>query len=361
LVLSSKVAIIIPTLNRIDFIIRTVRYYASINSNHPIYIGDASDQSSEQEVLRCADNNVEINYFHWKGLGVRRTIARLSEEALETSKYCAYHGDDDYFIPHSLSKCADFLEHNPLYATAQGKAGSFSLDRSGPYGNIKEVGTYWDRKELRGGTAAERLTEITSNYWVPIFSVHRTDEFIEDISNGIEMVIDRNFGELINVFSIAMRGRSKYIDCLYLIRNGHDGIDHPSHYRWISSEQWRPSLVALLDKISDILEKTDNSKKDKSYMIVENSVELYFDVNKDFSLLLCIRSFLKKVGLLRIAKLSKKVVYSAMSVFPWKTSNLDLLTSRNSKYYNDFRPVVRSLNVPIRNTKLKSNIILEKK
>ena len=64
----NKVAIIIPTKNRLDFVIRTILYYASINSHHPIFIGDASDKSSEELVLKAAQDKIEVYYFHWKKL-----------------------------------------------------------------------------------------------------------------------------------------------------------------------------------------------------------------------------------------------------------------------------------------------------
>ena len=50
-----KVAILIPTKNRIDFVIRMIKYYVSINSPHPIFIADASSDSSEELVDGCLD------------------------------------------------------------------------------------------------------------------------------------------------------------------------------------------------------------------------------------------------------------------------------------------------------------------
>ena len=35
---------------------------------------------------------------------------RLADSIKE--KYCAYSGDDDFLIPNSLNKCANFLEKN---------------------------------------------------------------------------------------------------------------------------------------------------------------------------------------------------------------------------------------------------------
>ena len=236
----NKVAIIIGTKNRLNFIIRTIQYYASINSPHPIFIGDASSESSEEIILDAAQEKVEVYYFHWKNLNDRKTWIKLSQEAIKVNitDYCAYHGDDDFFVPESLSKCADFLYDNPEYRTSQGRAFSFVLNEDGPYGKLKDLGIYWNINELKGKTSLERLKEITINYWVPIFSVHRIKEFIDDISNGVDSIIDRNFGEYVNSLTIAMRGESKFIDCLYLARQIHSGIDHSTTFDWITGENW---------------------------------------------------------------------------------------------------------------------------
>ena len=99
-----KVAIIIPTKNRPDFVIRTIQYYASINSPHPIFIGDASSKSSEELILNAAQEKIEVYYFHWEKLNDRKTMIKLDEKASKTNylNYCAFHVDDDFFIPRFL-------------------------------------------------------------------------------------------------------------------------------------------------------------------------------------------------------------------------------------------------------------------
>ena len=111
-----KVAIIVPTKDRLDFVIRLINYYVSINSPHPIFIGDASNQSSEELVLKAAQDKLDVYYFHWEKLNDRKTMIKLAEKASKTNylNYCAFHGDDDFFIPESLSKCAEFLDNNPI-------------------------------------------------------------------------------------------------------------------------------------------------------------------------------------------------------------------------------------------------------
>ena len=112
-----KVAILIPTINRPEFVKRTVLYYDSLKSNHQIYIGDASDAEISRSTLSFLKgiNNVCVKYFHWKGLRIAQTLGKLAEEASAESNYCAFQGDDDYFIQSSLTECAEFLSKNPDY------------------------------------------------------------------------------------------------------------------------------------------------------------------------------------------------------------------------------------------------------
>ena len=49
--MKNKVAILIPTKNRSDFLIRQLKYYASVDSVHPIYIGDSSDENDKEKIL----------------------------------------------------------------------------------------------------------------------------------------------------------------------------------------------------------------------------------------------------------------------------------------------------------------------
>ena len=47
-----KVSILVPTMNRPEFVLRLLEYYRSVNCIHPIYIGDASNEQNKHEVLK---------------------------------------------------------------------------------------------------------------------------------------------------------------------------------------------------------------------------------------------------------------------------------------------------------------------
>ena len=344
-----KVAILIPTKNRVDFLIRTIEYYVSINSSHPIFIGDASSNSSKKLVLKAAQNQIEVYYFHWENLNDRKTLIKLAQKAsqINITDYCAYHGDDDFFVSESLSKCAEFLSKNPSYATAQGRAIRLDLNEDGPYGKMKDIGIYWNLNELKGDTALERLEEISANYWVPIFSVHRIKEYVDDMSNGIDSVIDRDFGEYANSLTIAMRGKSKFIDCLFLARHIHSGIDHPRQLEWITGNNWYSSYNELITSLSTVLSENDNLNIAESYKVVKEAIDKRILINRNYDM--SIYDYVKqkysvyigKKGFLNVLiRLFRQIRY--FPLLPSKDFSKRGLRSKRSKYYKDILPILNA-------------------
>lgn len=350
----SKVAILVPTMNRLDFVIRLINYYVSINCSHPIFIGDASAQSSEELVLKAAQDKIDIYYFHWEKLNDRKTMVKLAEEAhlVGLSNYCAFTGDDDFFIPDSLSKCAKFLDENPEYATSQGRAFSFQLDKVGAYGEFEKIGNYWNSEKscsLKGVTALERLQEITSYYWVINFSVHRTTDFIADIGNGADTIIDRFLGEHINVLTSAMRGKSKFIDCLYLARNSHSGNAHETKTEWIRGENWHSSYNELISAVAKVLSSTDNLSLAESNRHTKLAVnELlkatpYKNLTAWTTVIVLTRekvlAYIDKTGLHILSKYFRRIKYISISIWFLFISKTKL---PKSSYYKDASFIVNS-------------------
>jgi len=345
-----KVAILVPTMNRIDFVIRLIHYYVSIDAKHPIFIGDASSESSEELVLKAAQNKLEVFYYHWEKLNDRKTMVELAKKAhlVNITDYCVFSGDDDFFIEKSLSQCAEFLDENIEFATSQGRAFRFKLNKDGPYGQLLIIDVYWDVKELNGVTALERLNEITSDYWVPNFSVHRIEEFIEDIGNGIDTIIDRDFGEYSNSLTMAMRGKSKFIDCLYLARNVHSSIDHPTRAEWMKSENWKLSYIELVKSVSKVLSQNDNLSKEESNLNAEMAVDILTkpQFNRDNSILVLIRKtikdrFIDKRGFIsRLYLLYRNLKKILSNIFPSKGFSRKSLLSPKSEYYKDVCSII---------------------
>ena len=335
-----KVAILIPTMNRPEFVERTVAYYDSLKSPHPIYIGDASPSEIAARTVTCLKRfrNVEVKYFHWEGMGANKTVAKLAEIAQVACHYCATIGDDDYFVPSSLSQCAEFLSENADYRTAQGRAATVALDRPGPYGEILSLGDYWGINALEQENSAERLALFQKKYFVSQFSTHRTEEYIQDSRHILELV-DPLVGELLHCFIFAIKGRSKFIDCLYLVRNVHEGIFHPEFFEWTIQEHWSSDYQKMLHALTLALQETSNFPLNEATRIVAEVMKLHLKQSYELAekdkrrwsvpakLRNAIPSYLKNV----------------IRGFTRGASDMRLLRSKESPFYDKFLPVSISL------------------
>jgi glycosyltransferase domain-containing protein len=274
----NRVGILIPTMNRYNFILRQLDFYKSVNCKHTIYIGDSSDEINAkllQDKLVQYKNTLNITYFYIPNLNDRQAITFLANNTIED--YCAFIGDDDFFIPESLAKCAFFLKNNLNYRTAQGKAIIFYLKEIGPYGKIEQVGPYWNNCASEYESSIDRLNNFAKNYWVPQFSVHRTKEFIID-SLAYSEIKDKSFGELIHSFTFIGMGKSKFIDCMYLIRQGHqERYLLPGPYKWITNEDWFSSYINFIKQISKIISHKENNLSTEICGEYANNIfEIYF-------------------------------------------------------------------------------------
>jgi glycosyltransferase domain-containing protein len=341
-----KVAIIIPTMNRSDFIIRLVRYYDGLDSPHPLYIGDSSDQHHKEQIERAVSDcksQLKIHYFHWPSLNDREAHLKLMREVKE--EYCVFCGDDDFCLPNSLTVCAGFLENNPEYACAHGKSVLIALDRSGAYGRIISSCHYGSKKpSATGGTAVERVLALSRCYWVSQFAVRRTCESLED-SQYYGDILNSGFTEYYHCYMFTARGKSKYMDQLHLVRQGHDRrFAHPDTLDWLCSETWFKSCQLFLKGLKEKLIEVDGVTETKADMIakqcvaqiLQNCPAEYKQQTKSL-MVQKVRDSLKKILFLRrfVCIVRGKMGYL----------NHHYLLQKSSPYYQDFQPILNAINI----------------
>ena len=105
-----KVGIFIPTMNRSEFIVRQLNYYAFLDCPHTIYIGDSSNQEHSDKTRKAINDlgdRIKVIYEYSPSLGGIETIRHLLSIIKEP--YTCFSGDDDYQISDSLTKSAEFL------------------------------------------------------------------------------------------------------------------------------------------------------------------------------------------------------------------------------------------------------------
>ena len=250
-----KVAILVSTKDRPDFMIREITYYAKLKSPHPVYIADSSNDKNA-EILKSAINKlsdkISIKYT-WYPPGPDNH-GSLLEQVKE--KYACVISDDDYQIPASLTKCAEFLENNPDYSSAGGRSVSFRLKEGGPYGQLQRLADY-PRYSIESETARQRVIDFTKVIYSITFFVNRVENIQKAWKSKLYM--GHTMDELISWNHCIIPGKSKLIDCLSLVRQIHNRqYSMPNSFEWMTDKNFCNDYGFFKDDIAKAVAEKDN-------------------------------------------------------------------------------------------------------
>jgi glycosyltransferase domain-containing protein len=270
------VGIFIPTMNRADFMIRQLEYYAYVGCPHPIYIGDSSktdEKNKLTDAMNKFDNKLKIRLEDHTGLNVVQSTLQLLD--LIDEKYTCFIGDDDLQIPSSLTKCATFLENNPDFSSVSGHAVAIRTKNNNAHGKIVRISDY-PSGEILKEKPSERIIEHLKNYYVIMTYVSRTKQIRKSWQNMKGITDKALAAEMVPTLSTMISGKSKKLDLLCFIRQIHDNhYTLPDILDWITGENWRNSFLKSLDKLSNELLARENISKEHSYAILKEGFWVY--------------------------------------------------------------------------------------
>ena len=103
-----NLTIIIPTLNRSNFLIKTLRYYSNLNFKSKFLILDSSKGKERQQNFDIISRFKNLNLKYVNVDGKPLEVIKKSKKYIKT-KYCLFSGDDDYLIKSCLLKIINFL------------------------------------------------------------------------------------------------------------------------------------------------------------------------------------------------------------------------------------------------------------
>ena len=301
----SEISILIPSINRPNQIINQLNFYHSLKTKIKINICDSTKKPplKLRKHIKNLSKTLSINYFHQPGLNDRQAIYFLIENC--KTKYSSFIGDDDLFIPEGMIKAANFLKENNDYRVAYGKA--IIVDEKFLYDKNRRnsISPYWGNPIFSQRSSLERLKAFSKNYFVPMFAVHRTSEFLEDYL-PCKDIPSKEMGEfLINYITLG-RGKAMFVPYPYLIRKV-----HPNRYlvtqNFVDSlidENFAISIPIFKDNIEKILLKSNTSKK-RSHLEAKKFLEILLIEKFNNSSL----SLTKRIYLLRLLRNFSKAFY----------------------------------------------------
>ena len=343
------ITLIVPTLNRSAFLIRLLRYYNEVGFEGCICIGDSSNTEHVERtkgVIETLRGKLNIVYQEYPGICDSACVKLLVD--IVSTPYAAFVADDDFLVPDALNQCAKFLGEHPDYAAAHGMGITITLDSKGLYGQIVQCGRY-RQSVIEAESASQRLNDYLTHPSAILFSVHRIESW-RAMYRGVHLLKDRAFGgELLPGCKSVILGKSKELDCLYLVRQIHaQRYLLPDVYDWITSPEWYSSYLVFRDSLAETLALQDNISIEKAEKAVKQAFWPYLatglsqqpDFRRDF----CNR-WRQVAGTIPGARCMWQLLRSLRSKQHFKLSLRELLRS-SSPYHADFMPVYKALTTP---------------
>lgn len=343
------ITLLIPTMNRSDFLKRLLNYFADTYCKYQIRIGDSSDFhyiDETKKTVRELECKLNINYYQHSGLNLSKSIKQLIQKV--STPYASIIADDDFLVPKSLERCIDFLELNPAYIACHGIGAVFRLRRSGPYGQFDNIWEYQlpSREEE---TASKRFLNHLSEYSNNLFSVYRTPILKRMFEN--DAVPDKSLeNDLLPSCIAAILGKCKKLDCFHIIHQIHEQQGFVDHYDWITSQNWFPSYQIFYNTLSEELRKQDNISIDKARAVVKQAFWIHLKYKSNSHFRNCYGtsgntfSIKQKIGrIFGIKKMWNVVKNIQYKIHPSKHITLPVLLNPFSPYHVDFIPIYRAI------------------
>jgi glycosyltransferase domain-containing protein len=254
-----SIAIVIPTIDRPHFLKRALDYYVKAKFKGWIYIGDSSRNDNTEKMVITYLEKLKIIYLKdplAKHDG--QVVQNLNKHILNNReiKHITYSGDDDFLVPSSLQKCAEFLEDNPPYVACHGHRLNFVLKENKPTFIGVRYGYDWDETT----TPLQRWKEYTyvgiaiANY------LHRKDIWFKRYEYQHETPSRYLGPEFLPESITALSGPVKYLtDCIsYLFYQDNPervfSFTNYSLYDLMGKMEWIESLETVTKVISKYLE-----------------------------------------------------------------------------------------------------------
>lgn len=209
--MTPRLTLICPSYQRRHYLERSSRFWADQNNAYVMY-ADGSQSPLEASCVNASN----ISYLHWPA-SIQQRLLRLLDQV--QTPYVCMMGDDEFYIPSSLSSCVEFLDKHSDYVACMGRALGFSK-RCGKTVFSSQYPKLQDRN-LASELPVCRLTDHFSAY-VPAhcYAVTRVDAFREAMTKALNCKLDIfAIFELVEEFIVASKGKTCVLPELYWLRS----------------------------------------------------------------------------------------------------------------------------------------------
>ena len=185
-----------------------------------------------------------------------------------------------------------------------------------------------------------RLIKFSKNYWVTEPSVHRTENFLY-VCKASSVLENKKWGEIFRCFNFICLGKSKFIDCLHMVRHHHEGRYWlQKNEEWYKESSWQQSYDEFINFTTKNLAIVDKIPEDEARNIVKQITNDYLymsSTNQEKKDISNKKNLLKKIiTSKKLIKLLKNIINFIKVLFNRKYISLESFLNPLSYYHNDF-------------------------
>lgn len=249
------ISLVIPTINRPDFIMKYLQFLELQGFQGELLIGD----SSTLDLFHETSSFISKNNFCFKVLHKsypHKMHFEVIQELLEFIQYefCMYICDDDFLLNSTLQKCVEFLNQNPDYTSAGGRALMLDVNDSWKILSIRD----YSLSSLEKSSPIDRLRILANKYEVVAYSLSRTTDFIKRWPKSDDFFEKGIVIETHPCFSAAAQGKIKILEDLFVIRTNHERrILLPNFDDTIAGEFWESSVNYSINELTAIMKEQE--------------------------------------------------------------------------------------------------------
>lgn len=172
----SSLTIVIPSFNRQSFLVRQFNYWRSINVHLIILDGSPLPVDSAHFFTNKFDN-FDFNYFHLP-VPLEERLGFVIDKI--KTDFAALLSDDEFFLPHALQSCINYLSSNQDTVSCKGQALGFMWRHNKLL--ARNVYPELSRCCVSSSNPKHRLIQHFSPYqMISLWSVMRSSVFIKTL------------------------------------------------------------------------------------------------------------------------------------------------------------------------------------
>lgn len=354
--MNKNYTILIPTINRVNFLKRILNYYNNFEEDFKIIIGDSSTKENKliNKKNMLAFSNLDILYLDHYSSKINSHHKFADMVNYVDREYCVFCADDDFIIPNGINQSVTFLEKNSDFSVAQGRYIGFSVKNNDKKGTKQ---FYWisryTNESIIFSDPKDRMYEHLSNYTLPtVFAVHRTELLKMVYKELLNSKVDpMQFGEFLPSILDLIYGKKKSLDMLYGVRQLNSKVaDWPSLLECMKAGKYDEEYIKFKNCLAKHLTKKSQLSIDESKKVIDEAMSKYLKKYyfKSFKHILIskMKNLLNALDLPESIDKNLRMLYRKIFTPKYNLNKSKeyynykkIVESSNSKYFDDFERI----------------------